>query len=152
NDQVAPVLVSANQFSSTSSTSSSDGFGTAVFLSDDPTPFGEVGSAPVLATIRGNTISGFLRGVDVLRNGTAVNGPQDVTVTLGGSAAGQNNTITGPGAGVAGSFGVRVLDANGSAAGNATATLTDNTIGGFATGVLVDQGRVTSMGDHIQGN
>src|SRR5262249_37307948 len=129
--------------------------GTGIFISDDPTRFEELGTAADKATIKGNTITGFVHAIDVLRKGTATGGPKDLTVTVGGPLAADNNSIVGPRSGVLGSTGVRVLDTNGpSGIGNATVAIQGNnsSIHGFAIGIDVDGGTATIDNDLIFDN
>jgi hypothetical protein len=153
-DEFVPVLVQGNTFTTSASTSGADGEGTAIFLTDDPTPLGEGDTGIDLATIKGNSINGFVHGIDLLRQGTLNTGPKDVTVTIGGVLPADNNSLTGPGSGVVGSTGIRILDTNGAAAGNATATIQGNStsIHGFAIGIDVNGGSATVTSNLIYDN
>ena len=152
-DEIAPVVITGNHLTATNSSSAAVGQGTGIFLSDNPAPFGEGSTGGDLATITGNTISGFLHAIDVQRTGTNPpysNGPQQITVTIGGALPSDNNVLTGPG--TAGSTGIRVLNDIGSApASFAFATIQGNnaSISGFAIGIDVDGGTASVTGNSI---
>ncbi len=98
-DPAHPVLVLNNSFTSSASTSSTAGEGTGVFMSDDGRIFGDadgnpVADMPTYATLTGNTITGFVNGVHLYRNGITPAGGQVVSATL------TQNTITSNAAGV----------------------------------------------------
>src|SRR5262249_36755690 len=140
------------QLISSSSTVTGAGTGTGIFLTDDPAPFGEGDTGGDLADIRGNTITGFVRGIDIERVGTNPpnpGGPKQITVTIGGPPAADNNVITGRGTP---GTGIRVPNATASApASFATATIQNNnaSITGFAIGIDVDGGTASITGNSI---
>ena len=138
-DPTKPVLVLDNQFTATGSTNASAGEGTGILLTDDGDLFGDE-DGDSYATIEGNTISGFVRGVELYRNGNSPVIGRNVVATIGGTLASDNNTITGNGA--AGSIGIRVFDANGTTVANAVANILNNSasMSGFAIGIDVDGG------------
>ena len=62
--------------------------------------FGENDTGIGLATLKGNTITGFFQAIDIERIGTNPpnsNGPQHITVTVGGALPADNNDVAGPG-------------------------------------------------------
>ncbi len=157
-DPLHPVLVLNNTFVSTSSTSTTAGEGTGVFMSDDTRLFGDAGGAaqadlPTYATLTGNTVTGFVRGVDLYRNGiTPTVGGEIVQATIGGTnPSTDSNSITAAPDGT----GVRVFDADGAANGyKAVAAIENNrtTITGALVGVDVNGGNATLTLNAITGN
>ena len=157
-DPAHPVLVLNNTFTGSASTSGAAGEGTGVFMSDDTTLFGDAGGQPqadlpTYATLTGNTITGFVRGVDLYRNGTTPDaGGQIVQATIGGTnPSTDSNSITAATDGT----GIRVFDADGAANGyKAVATIENNrtTVTGALVGVDVNGGNATLTLNAITGN
>lgn len=128
----APTL-QTNTITTTGSDGTNTGEGTGVFLTEDGTFFGDENGAS-FATLLGNTITGFARGVDLFQNAATPAGGRTIDVTIGGTEAGDLNAITG------GGTGVRVLESN-PAGARATATFLGVTnISGNTTGMEVDGG------------
>ena len=91
-----PFQVLGNTFTATGSTNATPGEGTGIFVTDDKTVLGEsTTNNDANVVIRGNTISGYFRGVHV----QAVDGnapAETLTVTVGGPLASQD-TLVGAG-------------------------------------------------------
>ena len=143
NAQTATPSILGNNLTSTGSTSTNDGDGTGVFVTDDGSFFTESSGGNSYATISGNTISGFFRGIDLFRNEDNPAGGFTVNATIDG-----NNKIDG------GNTGVRVFDSNGTTAADAVANITGNnaSIHGNAIGIDVAGGTATITSNHIYDN
>ena len=143
NAQTAAPSIIGNNLTSTGSTSTSDGDGTGVFVTDDGSFFTESSGGNSYATISGNVISGFFRGIDLFRNEDNPAGGFTVNATIDG-----DNNISG------GNTGVRVFDSNGTTAADAVANITGNnaSIHGNAIGIDVAGGTATITSNHIYDN
>jgi nitrous oxidase accessory protein NosD len=92
------VEVTGNTFSTSAITTTGSGDGTGVFVSDDGSIFVDGNGNPVTnlagaATLTGNTIDGFARGVDVASTGALLQGgPQAVSVTIDAGNSIENGT------------------------------------------------------------
>src|SRR5262249_52372201 len=132
-----PVIVQGNAMTSTPANQNFDGDGVGVFMTDDGQFFDAVGNYPCYATITGNTISGFTRGIDLFRAGTPLLGGAIVQATI------SNNTSTG------GFNQIRVFDNDGPANGyKAIATIINDSgsINGDNFGLDIDGGQATVTG------
>ncbi|MAE65991.1 MAG: hypothetical protein CMJ18_17100, partial [Phycisphaeraceae bacterium] len=95
------VVVSDNVLSAAASDGTVRGEGTGIFVTDEGDFFGD-SDGPGYATIAGNSITGFARGIDVHGASTGAAGVLTLNVTLDG------NEISG------GEVGLRVFEADGS--------------------------------------
>ena len=86
-DKASPVLARQNSLSSAGSSSANAGEGVGIFLTDDGDLFGDE-DGDSYAAIGGNTITGFVRGIDLYRNGTSPAGGRNVVATIGGALPG----------------------------------------------------------------
>ncbi len=128
------VVIAGNVISTTGSTATTAGTGTGLFLFDDPTVTGENTAGALVATLRNNTVNGFVRGIDVAQ--TYATAPQNLTATLDGNTLGNNAT------------GIRLLQTNAGVTVTATFVNT-NTITGGATGLFVSGTGVTISGSTL---
>jgi hypothetical protein len=146
NPQAAAPVVTGNILTATNSTGANPGEGVGILLTDD-TNISASATGPSFATITGNQLNGFTRGIDLFRNGgvdgqgNPVAGGFQLTATIGGANAADANTITG------GVTAVRLFDADGATNGNrATASLVNNTlIAQTGTNVQVNGGALTAV-------
>ena len=143
-------VVTGNIVTDTDATAVSGTFGrtTGIILSDvltlSASPTGTAGAATIQ---NNNIVTGFDRGIDVLKFGTTGG---VLTATIGGTAVAQGNLITG-----AKTSGVRVLDINkkGTTAPSANAQITFNTgISGTGIGIDIDGGSAFVGQNTISGN
>ncbi len=143
-----PIDVVGNTLTSTSSTRALAGEGAGIFLTDDGDFFGDE-DGDSYATLAGNTVTGFVRGIDLHRSGSAPAGGRNVKATIGGSGPGVDNTISA----AAGGVGIVVYEVDGSSNGGrkAVATIANNraSIAGGAIGIDVDGGDATITGNTI---
>ena len=147
-NELGTTDIVSNVISSTTSTSASAGLGTGILITDDYNILGENSTGATAATLRGNTISGFYRGIDVYRNGSGSGGPQNLNVTIGGASAPDANIITGS------NTGIRVHDALGASSTYANVQIIGNSgtgITGNQTGIEVTGGLATITGNNFDG-
>ncbi len=136
NSSTAATTVQGNTLTSTASVNPTGGSGTGIYVFDDPTMLkNETGTAgPDVATLIANTITGFVRGIDL--NETSATSPQSLTATLDG------NTLTND------TTGIRLLQSQTGATVTATFQAT-NTITGGTTGLLVTGAGATIVGNTL---
>ncbi len=79
-DPLQPVLIEQNRFSATGSSAAATGESVGVFLTDDPTLFGEGGGGPTYATLTSNDLSGFQKGVQLWRNAPSGGHPVEASL------------------------------------------------------------------------
>ncbi len=139
NPSTAATTVMGNTITTTNSShtqpppGSNAGTGLGIFIFDDPNVTGELSLGPVVATLQGNTITGFVRGVDVEQNSAS---PQDLTVTLDG------NTLTND------TTGVQLVQTNAGTIVTATFANT-NTFTGGTTGLFISGAQVDLVGSTL---
>jgi hypothetical protein len=135
-DPAKPVIVQGNALTSTPIDQQFDGDGVGVFVTDDGQFFDASGSNPTYATISGNTISGFTRGIDLFRaGGTAGGSIVQATINNNNSSGGFNQ--------------IRVFDIDGPTNGyRAIANIINDSgsITGDNFGLDVDGGQATLTG------
>ncbi|MCC6123956.1 MAG: right-handed parallel beta-helix repeat-containing protein, partial [Pirellulales bacterium] len=122
-----PILVKDNTLTATSSLAGDPGTAVGIFVSDDGGIFTNGNGDPVAdlanyATLTGNTITGFVTGIDLADTGTNPAGGAPVQATVGGLPA-DANTISGAAVGI-----------NVNAA---TAKIENNTLTGNQVGIQV---------------
>ena len=127
------VDVLNNTLTSSSSDGTNRGEGTGIFLTDDGDFFGDEDGWGY-ATISGNTITDFARGVDVHGAGDSGTGVRSLIVTL------SDNTITGS------EIAVRVFEADGAADGGGDIGAT---IDGYAVEVTIDSNDASFHGNLV---
>jgi len=126
--------VIGNTITTTSSSNTTAGTGVGIFLFDDPSVTGETQAGPVVATLQGNTISGFVRGIDAEQNFAAT--PQDLTATIDGNTLSNDTTA------------IQLVQTNAGATVTATFANT-NTISGGTTGLFISGAGVTLVGNTL---
>ena len=145
---VAPVVLAGNTLTATGSTASADGQGVGIFISDEDDLLGESSTDNgANVQILANVVSGFARGIDVLKSDTE-GAAETLTVTIGNTTA-DANTISG--ASVAG---ISLRNTAGAAYGGIDATVKNNTasFSGNAIGIDVDGASATISGNKLYDN
>ncbi len=148
-DPTKPTLLVGNEIIGTAITGTAPGEGTGVLITDEGDFVGESGG-DTYATLTGNVISGFTRGIDLYRNESTNASTRDVVVTIGGAALADSNTVTGC------ETGIRVFEVDNSANGGyrGVAFIQGNmfAISNNGAGIEVDGGFATITQNRLSGN
>jgi len=144
-DPAKPALIRNNILTSSDGTDGNPGEGTGIWLTDSGLLFSGA-DRPAYAAIIGNSITGFVHGIDLYRWGRDP-APRNLYAVIGGAGAGEGNILSGNN--TATSTGIRAFDESTANTDLCAVKLISDgsSISGFETGIVLDAGSAEISGN-----